>query len=48
MRRMQLQELDEGLDLAVSAVEMILSDGVAKAMNHFNRKVNGTADDPVA
>ncbi len=48
LRRMQLQELDEGLDLAVSAVEMILSDGVAKAMNHFNRKVNGTADDPVA
>ena len=48
MRRMQLQELDEGLDLAVRAVEMILTEGVAKAMNHFNRKVSGTADDPAA
>ncbi len=48
MRRMQLEELDEGLDLAVSAVEMIFTEGVAKAMNHFNRKVNGTADDPAA
>ncbi len=48
LRRMQLQELDEGLDLAVRAVEMILTEGVAKAMNHFNRKVNGTADDPAA
>ncbi len=48
LRRMQLQELDEGLDLAVRAVEMILTEGVAKAMNHFNRKVSGTADDPAA
>ena len=48
MRRMQLQELDEGLDLAERAVEMIFTEGVAKAMNHFNRKVSGTADDPAA
>ena len=48
LRRMQLQELDEGLDLAVRAVEMIFTEGVAKAMNHFNRKVSGTADDPAA
>ena len=45
MRRMQLQELDEVLDQVVRAVEMILKDGVKKAMNEFNRKVNGTADD---
>ncbi len=42
---MQLQELDEVLDQAVRAVEMILNEGVLKAMNEFNRKVNGAADD---
>ena len=40
MRKMQLQELDEVLDEAVRAVEMILKDGVKKAMNEFNRKVD--------
>ncbi len=39
MRKMQLQELDEVFDQAVRAVEMILKDGVSKAMNEFNRKV---------
>ena len=46
MRRMQLQELDEGLDQAVRAVETILKDGAAKAMNEFNRRVGGEAEDP--
>jgi PTH1 family peptidyl-tRNA hydrolase len=46
MRKMQLQELDEVLDQAVRAVEMILKEGVKRAMNEFNRKVTGTADDP--
>ena len=47
MRRMQLQELDLALDQAVRAVETILKDGVAKAMNEFNRKVSGeTPEDP--
>lgn len=41
MRKMQLQELDIVLDEAVRAVEMILKDGVKKAMNEFNRKVTG-------
>ena len=41
MRKMQLQELDIVLDDAVRAVEMILKDGVRKAMNEFNRKVTG-------
>jgi PTH1 family peptidyl-tRNA hydrolase len=41
MRRMQLQELDVVLDDVVRAVETILKDGVAKAMNEFNRKVTG-------
>ena len=45
MRKMQLQELDEGLDQAVRAVEMILKDGAAKAMNEFNRRVSGEAED---
>ena len=47
MRKMQLQELDEVLDQAVRAVEMILKDGVKKAMNEFNRRINGS-DDPAA
>jgi PTH1 family peptidyl-tRNA hydrolase len=46
MRKMMLQELDEVLDQAVRAVEMILKDGVKRAMNEFNRKVTGQADDP--
>lgn len=41
MRKMMLQELDVVLDDAVRAVEMILKDGVKKAMNEFNRKVTG-------
>lgn len=44
-RRMQLQELDLVLDDAMRAVEMIFKDGVKKAMNEFNRKVNGEASD---
>jgi PTH1 family peptidyl-tRNA hydrolase len=46
MRRMQLQELDEVLDKVVRATEMILTDGVKKAMNEFNRKVNGEPEAP--
>ena len=38
LRRMQLQELDPVLDQAARAVEVILTDGVAKAMSEFNRK----------
>ena len=45
MRKMMLQELDVVLDDAVRAVEMILNDGVKKAMNEFNRRINGS-DDP--
>jgi PTH1 family peptidyl-tRNA hydrolase len=48
MRRMMLQELDEVLDKVVRATEMILTDGVKKAMNEFNRKVNGNLEDPAA
>ena len=46
MRRMQLQELDEVLDQAVRAVELVLTEGALKAMNEFNRRVTGTPDDP--
>lgn len=45
MRKMQLQELDLVLDQAVRAVEMVLTQGVGKAMNEFNRKVTGESDD---
>ncbi len=46
MRRMMLQELDGVLDDAVRAVEMVLTHGVGKAMNEFNRKVSGVPDEP--
>ena len=48
LRRMAMQELEAGLDQAVRAVEMVLQDGAARAMNEFNRKVNGEAEDPAA
>ncbi len=41
LRKMQLQELDVVLDDAVRAVEMVLTHGVGRAMNEFNRKVTG-------
>ena len=46
MRKMELGVLDEVLDDAARAVEMVLTDGVGKAMNEFNRKVNGEPSDP--
>jgi hypothetical protein len=33
-----LLKVDEALDLAAQAVGAILSDGIAAAMNRFNRK----------
>ena len=44
MRKMQLQELDEVLDDVQRAVEMILKDGVNRAMNEFNRRPPGQPD----
>jgi peptidyl-tRNA hydrolase, PTH1 family len=37
-RKSQLAAVDEALDLAAKAVNVILSDGIATAMNRFNRK----------
>ena len=42
MRKMQLQDLDLALDDVVRAVETILKEGVAKAMNEFNRRSDGS------
>ncbi len=39
MRKMELAALEEGLNLAVRAVEAVLSKGVSAAMNEFNQKV---------
>ncbi len=47
MRKMELGVLDEVLDDAARAVEMVLTDGVARAMNEFNRKVNGEPAGPL-
>jgi PTH1 family peptidyl-tRNA hydrolase len=38
MRKQELAELDEVLDRAVRAVEVVLTKGVSAAMNEFNRK----------
>ena len=37
-RKSQLPAVDEALDLTAQAVNVILSDGIATAMNQFNRK----------
>ena len=39
LRKAELAVLDEGLDLAVRAVEAVLMKGVNAAMNEFNKKV---------
>ncbi len=39
LRRIELGILDEGLDLAVRAVEAVLTKGVSTAMNEFNKRV---------
>lgn len=39
MRKAELATLDDGLDLAVRAVEAVLTKGVGAAMNDFNKKV---------
>ena len=38
MRRMELSLLDEALDEAAQAVGVIVAEGVAAAMNRFNRR----------
>ena len=43
LRKMELATLDEGLDLAVRAVEAVLAKGVSAAMNEFNRRVVGSS-----
>ena len=44
-RKAQLKIVDEVLDTAAEAVEVILKEGPAAAMNRFNRK-NGLGDEP--
>ena len=44
LRRTQMQELEEGIDQAVRAVETILDHGVQAAMNEFNRRDPGQPD----
>ena len=39
MRRTELEVLDEVLDRAATAVEMVVGQGIAAAMNQFNRKL---------
>jgi PTH1 family peptidyl-tRNA hydrolase len=41
----QLEAVDEILDRAAEAVEMILREGLAAAMNRFNRKVQNEEDE---
>ena len=37
-RKAQLKQVDAELDVAAQAVKVILSEGLAAAMNRFNRK----------
>jgi PTH1 family peptidyl-tRNA hydrolase len=41
LRKVQIEELDELLDHAATAVESIIADGVEKAMTKFNRRARG-------
>lgn len=43
-RKSQLKVVDEILDSAAEAVEMILKEGPAAAMNRFNRKAEGSGE----
>jgi PTH1 family peptidyl-tRNA hydrolase len=44
MRKAQLNVADEMVGATVAAVKMILADGEAAAMNHFNRKPEESAE----
>jgi PTH1 family peptidyl-tRNA hydrolase len=44
-KKSQLVRLDEMLDLAAQAVNVILSEGIAAAMNRFNRKIKPEAEE---
>ena len=46
MRKAELLALEDGLDLAVRAVEAVLMKGVGAAMNEFNRKVEPPRAEP--
>ena len=41
LRKREMAELEEGLDEAVRAVEVMLNEGTVQAMSRFNRKVEG-------
>ncbi len=43
-RKRQLKQVDEMLDTAAEAVKVILTDGIAVAMNRFNRKPEESSD----
>ena len=45
-RRSQLKAVDAALDVAADAVEVIVKEGVAAAMNRFNRRPDNGSDGP--
>jgi PTH1 family peptidyl-tRNA hydrolase len=45
-RRSQLKAVDAALDVAADAVEVIVKEGVAAAMNRFNRRPDNDPDGP--
>lgn len=45
LKKAEFAALDEGLDLAVRAVEAVLAKGVSAAMNEFNRRIEPAKDD---
>ena len=45
LRKAELAVLEEGLDLAVRAVEAVLTKGISAAMNEFNRRPRPQAED---
>ena len=45
LKKSQYEVVDQELDAAAEAVKVILTEGPASAMNRFNRKVGGAADE---
>jgi len=45
LKKSQFDVIDQELDTAAEAVKVIFTDGPGAAMNRFNRKIGGAAEE---